>query len=186
MLDQPSQFRPLPDRSFIGTWKWEPDQHIFYADEGLSSFFDVSPADAVKGLPASEFLHRLHPKDRASVIPTFSQAAQNGLPFAGSYRVITKHGGIRQVRSFGRPFGKKDGSWQYVGAIIDMGLSSDSRSAMRAAVDHLVVAGELLRAEPQSILSRLVEAVLLEAGHGAAQELIREGAAVRARNFPKP
>lgn len=157
------------DQAFIGTWKWEPDRHLFFADEGLSSFFDVSPEEAVRGLPSETFLRALHPADRAVVLPKLRLAAQNGLPFSESYRVMTKHEGFRQVRSYGRPFGRKSAGWHYVGAVLDMGRGPDERTALNAAIDHLMVARDLLAGEPPSILARLVEAVLLEAGYELAR-----------------
>jgi PAS domain-containing protein len=178
MLSWSSNSQFPNDRSFIGTWKWDPDRHLFYTDEGLSAFFNVSPEAAVEGLPTEDFLRSLHPDDRAVVSPKFRLAAQNGLPFSESYRVRTKQDGFRQVRSYGRPFGKKSASWQYVGAILDMGQGPEERTALTTAIDHLMMARELLSSEQPTILARLVEAVLLEAGYELARHWAQEPEAI--------
>ncbi|WP_427024700.1 PAS domain-containing protein [Aureimonas ureilytica] len=170
MLDLVRQFRFLPDQAFVGTWKWEPDRGLFYTDEGLSRFFDVPYEAALKGLPTTEFTRHLHPDDRARVSPRFRSAAERGLPFSESYRVMTRHNSFRHVRSYGRPLGAPDGERQYVGAIIDIGQIPDDRGALIVAIDHLMMARESLKTQPPSMLERLIEAVLLEAGHELAKQ----------------
>lgn len=149
--------------AFIGAWKWEPDRQVIYADEGMSEFFGVPTKDGLAGVSSQEFRRRIHLDDRARIGPKLIRAADNRLPFSISYRVVTPTQGIRQVRSFGRPLNQQGHTTEYIGAIIDMGSGSSANSPLVEAIDLLVSAREQMANADHPILTKLVDAVLLEA-----------------------
>lgn len=149
--------------TFVGAWKWEPDRQIIYADEGMSAFFGVPVEDGLAGVSSLQFRQRIHLDDRARIGPKLIRAADNRLPFSLCYRVVTPAQGIRQVRSFGRPVNAQGQTTEYIGAIIDMGSGSNANSPLVEAIDFLVSAREQMANADHPILTKLVEAVLLEA-----------------------
>jgi hypothetical protein len=160
-----SSHRPsiTTNSAFVGAWKWQPDRQILYADEGMSAFFGVSTKDGLAGVPSLQFGQRIHLEDRARIRPKLIRAADNRLPFSISYRVVTPTQGIRQVRSFGRPLHSQGQTTEYIGAIIDMGSGSNASSPLVEAIDLLVSAREQMANADHPILTKLVDAVLLEA-----------------------
>lgn len=151
---------------FVGAWKWVPDTRLMFADEGMSEFFGVPVQDGLAGLPTLDFLQRIHLNDRARIGPKLVQAADGQLPFSVTYRVVTPNNGIRQVRSYGRPLRPltpQGQPLQYVGAIVDMGPGSSANLPLVEAIYLLVGARNQMAHADQPLLTKLIDAVLLEA-----------------------
>lgn len=69
----------------------------------------IGPQVQRYGFTAAELLHRsfdelIHPEDRASVMRGFRRTLATGEEMAGTFRVVTKDGGIVWFEEIGRPF----------------------------------------------------------------------------------
>ncbi len=82
----------------IGTWDWDVQNDLVYADERFAKLYGVDPEFARRGTPIQEFFRNIHPDDldRTSHL---IQAVMQGKPdFAAEYRVI-QSGGANQASS---------------------------------------------------------------------------------------
>ncbi|WP_062207557.1 PAS domain-containing protein [Aureimonas sp. AU12] len=169
-----SQRSSIAARSaFVGAWKWEPESQRIYADEGMSAFFGVPMQDGLAGLSTLDFRSRIHLDDRARIGPQLVRAADHHLPFSINYRVVTPHQGIRQVRSFGRPLTPRGQTPEYIGAILDMGSGSNDSSPLVEAIDLLISARDQMARADHAILTKLIDAVLMEASRELSRRMDR-------------
>ena len=61
----------------MGTWIWEVETNRVFADRNLARMFNVSTVDA-EGGPVENYLHAVHPDDRAQTQEAISQAVREG------------------------------------------------------------------------------------------------------------
>ncbi len=86
----------------VGTWDWDVPGGRVYSNLQFARLFSVDPDRAVAGAPISEFLHSIHPDDRARVSEQIQRVLETGSDFAEEYRVVTESGSVRWIYARGR------------------------------------------------------------------------------------
>jgi PAS domain S-box-containing protein len=113
----------------LAIWDWDVD---------ASSIRRSPDAEALFGLPREStgpaellFLRRVHPDDRARVLPVVRKAAATGDPFTLEYRLVLPDGRIRHVVDVGRPGARSAGSKRMHGAMKDVTAEREAQEALR-------------------------------------------------------
>jgi len=133
------------------TWVWEIAEDRVFADKNLSTFFNVSEADA-NGGPFSAYLPSIHPDDREMVSAAVSQVLRTGADeYHTEYRVtgadqvqrwIIARGDIERDRS-GRPL-------RMVGVVIDVTERKRAEEALQRSL-----------AQSSAIFNQMTEGLVL-------------------------
>lgn len=81
--------RPFTTRpKIVGLWDWDISNNRSYLDQGCADFFGVDPDDAARGQPLDNYLHGLHPDDKAYFSRTIDKVVRDGGEFEAEYRLI--------------------------------------------------------------------------------------------------
>lgn len=118
-------------------------------------------------------MNGIHPDDRTHVSERISEAVATGRPFHETYRVQSQAFGTRLIRAEGVCF--RDGLGlpsAYPGLAIDITNAMESEPRVEV-INKLMEAHEFARRTKESLLTRLIEAVLLEAGRAYAEHIRR-------------
>ncbi len=86
----------------VGTWDWDVNRNLVYADEGFAKIYGVDAKRAREGSPLEEFTSNMHPGDRERVGEEIQRALANGEEFASEYRITQQDGSVRWVAARGR------------------------------------------------------------------------------------
>ena len=86
----------------IGTWDWDVNKDLVYADEGFARLYGVAPEKAATGVTIGEFMRNMHPDDRGRVERAIERALRTGEEFNSEYRLNQSDGSVRWVSAVGR------------------------------------------------------------------------------------
>ena len=169
------QSTPLPT-SITGTWRWDFEAGLFFADDRVCRLFDLPSSWGRLGVSSERFLEQLHHQDRVSLVERLTHVRRRHDPFFEIYRVLGPAQSTVWVRSFGLPVREADGSCRsYVGLILSARPSlSVPESAEDELVDTLMRAHDLAEGLGIDIVSRLLQVVLLETGRQIATGLTQD------------
>lgn len=157
--------------AIIGLWSGRFDTGLVYADKALRELFGLGLDGQGDGVPLATLLENVVPADRPRLQADMARAATVGTSFYTTYRVNTFQG-VRRVATCGQCFLGQDGrADHYHGITLDSGEEGDARSPRAEVVDHLMAAREAAGLAGDRLLGRLIEAVMLEAGRGLAEEM---------------
>jgi len=92
----------LDAASVVGTWDWDVQSDLVYADERFASLYGVDPELAAVGAPIAEFVRGIHPDDRSRIDEQIRQSLETGGALAAEYRTIDKDGRVHWVFAQGR------------------------------------------------------------------------------------
>jgi PAS domain S-box-containing protein len=87
----------LEASSVVGTWDWDIQSNLVYADERFAILYGVDPEAAAAGAPIASFIDGIYPSDRNRIKDRIQQAVETCTPLAAEYRTIDKFGQIRWV-----------------------------------------------------------------------------------------
>lgn len=85
----------------VGTWDWDIGEDRFIADAHFAQLHGVDPAMASQ-LPISDYLHGVHPEDRAMIARSIKHCITHGTEYAEEYRLLQPDGQLRWVFARGR------------------------------------------------------------------------------------
>jgi two-component system, cell cycle sensor histidine kinase and response regulator CckA len=103
----------------MGTWRWDITSDTYTFDEALHALFGLGPDEQIRTF--ADFLERLHPEDRSSVVLAFQRAVDEGVSFNVEFRVPLPGGGLRWLRDQGTVVRDPEGAAQSLtGACVDM------------------------------------------------------------------
>lgn len=159
-----------------GTWRWDFEAGLFFADERVCRLFDLPSAWGRLGVSSERFLEQLHHQDRVSLTARLAAVRRRHDPFFEIYRVLGPAQSVVWVRSFGLPVREADGSCRsYVGLILSARTSlAVSEAAEDELVDTLMRAHDLAESLGIDIVSRLLQVVLLETGRQIATDMTKD------------
>ncbi|MBX5203865.1 PAS domain-containing protein [Rhizobium sp. NZLR1] len=84
----------------FGFWRINIETGHFFASEDVHEIFDLPYSNGPVNL--TELMSRIHEEDRSLIAQTFEEASRHGVGFHFVYRVDSRLGGYKLVRSVGR------------------------------------------------------------------------------------
>ncbi|MEB0058156.1 PAS domain-containing protein [Variovorax sp. LG9.2] len=91
----------LSASAIVGTWMWDVQTDMVFADEALATAFSLQAPDRQGGLPISRFLEAIHPDDLSKVQAAIAESLAQGAPYRVEYRVRTLDARWRWVEASG-------------------------------------------------------------------------------------
>jgi PAS domain S-box-containing protein len=110
----------LEASSVVGTWDWDIQSDLVYADERFAILYGVDPEFAAAGAPIASFVNGIYPDDRNRIKEQIQQAVETGAPLAAEYRTIDKYGQIRWVFAQGRCYHAAGQPVRFPGIAVDI------------------------------------------------------------------
>ncbi|MCF4996405.1 PAS domain S-box protein [Pseudomonas syringae] len=121
----------------VGTWDWDIGEDRFIADAHFAQLHGVDPASAGQ-LPISEYLHGVHPEDRAMVTRSIKHCISQGTEYAEEYRLLQADGQLRWVFARGRCYKDHHGRpVRFLGAALDLTERKHTEQALRQSQTEL-------------------------------------------------
>ncbi|WP_422570186.1 PAS domain-containing protein [Antarcticirhabdus aurantiaca] len=155
--------------NLLGFWRLDPTSQVVHADERVCAAFGVAPEEGHARTALSRFAAKIHPEDPEPFAASLREAYENGTTFAPTYRIVDGHPEPQPVSGLGRAFhGQGEVTRYYADALFEARPAKPQGHARIDMVNHLIAALDLARELDEDILSRLIEAVLLEAGRRLA------------------
>ena len=121
----------------VGTWDWDISEDRFIADAHFAQLHGVDPAMANQ-LPISEYLHGVHPQDRALITRSIKHCITHGSEYAEEYRLLQTDGQMRWVFARGRCYKDHHGRpIRFLGAALDLTERKHTEQALRQSQTEL-------------------------------------------------
>ncbi|VVP82969.1 Sensor histidine kinase RcsC [Pseudomonas fluorescens] len=121
----------------VGTWDWDIGEDRFIADAHFAQLHGVDPALSGQ-LPISEYLHAVHPEDRALIARSIKQCITQGSEYAEEYRLLQADGQLRWVFARGRCYKDHHGRpIRFLGAALDLTERKNTEQALRQSQTEL-------------------------------------------------
>ncbi|UFP97593.1 PAS domain-containing hybrid sensor histidine kinase/response regulator [Pseudomonas fitomaticsae] len=121
----------------VGTWDWDIGEDRFIADAHFAQLHGVDPALAGQ-LPISEYLHGVHPEDRALIARSIKHCITHGTEYAEEYRLLQANGELRWVFARGRCYKDHHGRpMRFLGAALDLTERKHTEQALRQSQTEL-------------------------------------------------
>ncbi|WP_061935064.1 PAS domain-containing protein [Aureimonas sp. AU22] len=169
-----------PADELIGIWTSDKVNNLVIADQRVCEYFNVDPNHGQSGVPLRTFLDAVHPDDLPELTRRSAQAIASGEAFQASYRVISVIHGLRQVHASGQCFLNRAGDCTHLSGYLlsgdaSTGAASGPTGLLSEVIENLMQARDLADDAGESLLRRLIEAVLLEAGFRLAAHMRSDG-----------
>jgi PAS domain S-box-containing protein len=111
----------------VGTWDWDISEDRFIADAHFAQLHGIDPAMAGQ-LPISDYLHGVHPEDRAMIATEYAE----------EYRLLQPDGQLRWVFARGRCYKDHHGRpIRFLGAALDLTERKNTEQALRQSQTEL-------------------------------------------------
>lgn len=121
----------------VGTWDWDISEDRFIADAHFAQLHGIDPAMANQ-LPISEYLHGVHPQDRALIARSIKHCITHGSEYAEEYRLLQSDGQLRWVFARGRCYKDHHGQpTRFLGAALDLTDRKHTEQALRQSQTEL-------------------------------------------------
>jgi PAS domain S-box-containing protein len=121
----------------VGTWDWDISEDRFIADAHFAQLHSIDPAMASQ-LPISEYLHGVHPEDRALIARSIKHCITHGSEYAEEYRLLQTDGQMRWVFARGRCYKDHHGRpMRFLGAALDLTERKHTEQALRQSQTEL-------------------------------------------------
>ncbi|MBN3862159.1 PAS domain-containing protein [Pseudomonas frederiksbergensis] len=121
----------------VGTWDWDIGEDRFIADAHFAQLHGVAPGMASQ-LPISEYLHGVHPEDRAMIARSIKHCITHGSEYAEEYRLLQADGQLRWVFARGRCYKDHHGRpIRFLGAALDLTERKHIEQALRQSQTEL-------------------------------------------------
>ncbi|MBV7548369.1 PAS domain S-box protein [Pseudomonas sp. PDM26] len=121
----------------VGTWDWDISEDRFIADANFAQLHGIDPAMASQ-LPISEYLHGVHPQDRALIARSIKHCITHGTEYAEEYRLLQTDGQMRWVFARGRCYKDHHGRpMRFLGAALDLTERKHTEQALRQSQTEL-------------------------------------------------
>ncbi|MBK5529755.1 PAS domain-containing protein [Pseudomonas sp. TH06] len=121
----------------VGTWDWDIGEDRFIADAHFAQLHGIDPSRAGQ-LPISDYLHGVHPEDRALVARSIKHCITHGTEYAEEYRLLLPDGEQRWVFARGRCYKDHHGRpVRFLGAALDLTERKQTEQALRQSQTEL-------------------------------------------------
>jgi PAS domain S-box-containing protein len=121
----------------VGTWDWDISEDRFIADAHFAQLHGIDPTMASQ-LPITEYLHGVHPEDRALIARSIKHCITHGTEYAEEYRLLQTDGQMRWVFARGRCYKDHHGRpMRFLGAALDLTERKHTEQALRQSQTEL-------------------------------------------------
>jgi PAS domain S-box-containing protein len=121
----------------VGTWDWDIREDRFIADAHFAQLHGVDPGKA-RELPITDYLHGVHPEDRALIARSIKHCITHGTEYAEEYRLLQADGQLRWVFARGRCYKDHHGRpVRFLGAALDLTERKHTEQALRQSQTEL-------------------------------------------------
>jgi len=110
----------LEASSVVGTWDWDIQSDLVYADERFATLYGVDPEAAARGAPLASFLKGIHPSDIGRIGDLIRDAVETGRTLAAEYRTIDKNRQVHWVFAQGRCYRAAGQPIRFPGVCVDI------------------------------------------------------------------
>ncbi|WP_262028962.1 PAS domain-containing sensor histidine kinase [Microvirga sp. Mcv34] len=110
----------LDAASVVGTWDWDIQSDLVYADERFASLYGVDPETAAAGTPIADFIGGIHPDDRGRMQDLIKRSLETSESLAAEYRTIDKNGRLHWVFAQGRCYRAAGQPVRFPGISVDI------------------------------------------------------------------
>ncbi len=114
----------------IGSWEWDIQNKVVYADPEVAKIYNVDPKAAESGIAESLFGIAIYPEDLPTIGMAVKQAIEDGGGFNVVYRLVQADKSIKWVFAIGRVVFESGVAVRFPGTIID--VTTDERRKLRA------------------------------------------------------
>jgi PAS domain S-box-containing protein len=160
----------LEASSVVGTWDWDIQSDLVYADGRFATLYGVDPEAAAAGAPMASFVNGIYPDDRDHLEGSIQQALKTGSTLAAEYRTIDKHGQIRWVFAQGRCYPATGQPVRFPGIAVDITERKKAEEHRELLINELNHRVKNTLATVQSIASQsLRNADTMEAARSAME-----------------
>lgn len=147
----------------MGGWNWNVDADRVVISSSLAPLFALDLEAEQRGISFDQFLSTVHQDDRERVRLSVLKAIDDGSIYDVVFRVVSSGLGSRWVRSKGQCYYDDKGELvQMTGFAVEAVPASSTLHA--AIADRLIEARTLSVAAHERMLTKLIDAVILEAG----------------------
>jgi formate hydrogenlyase transcriptional activator len=101
----------------MGSWAFDPDGFYYWSPE-LFRMHGLDPASRPPSV--QEYLDRVHPQDRESMVDIIKRVLAEDTPFDATKRIVRPDGQVRYIRCVGVPVVENQNLKKYVGSAIDV------------------------------------------------------------------
>jgi PAS domain S-box-containing protein len=130
----------------IGTWDWDVQSDLIYANEGFAHMFGVDPARAASGLSLGEFSRNIHPDDKVRVSEAIESAVQSGNEYRCEYRLVQPDNSHRWISAVGKcNLDAARAPLRFPGVAVDITEMRRSDDALRKSEQSLRIAASTAR-----------------------------------------
>lgn len=158
LSDARSRLNSLLEAGEFGTWEWDVESDLFYADQNLESMFGVVD-QTVEAISLASYLESVHEEDRLRVESTLRKTIETGRRLEVDYRILDSLGETHWVIARGRVEENSAGRpTRVAGMIIDV---TERRKAEIALAESRQFLEETLDALPAHIAVINREGVIL-------------------------
>ena len=168
-------------RRLVGVWSMDVASELVVADGMVCEYFNVDPAQGLRGAPLRKYLDAVSADDRDELQRLIRIAVGSDGPFVASYRVESVLHGSQVILARGRCFRNVAGHAVHLSGYVETssveaseGAPKDSMRMHLELVEHLVEARLRAVQLEADVLEKLISAVMLEAGYQLASQVTRE------------
>lgn len=154
------------DAARMGLWSWDIQTGIIFWSDMIYDLFGIAPKSS-STLTYQDYLHVIHPEDRAGVEAAIQHALKNPkLFYSVEHRIIKIDGEIRWISGQGRVYTDKDGNpMRMAGMVADITERKLSEDALHQAHRQLEANAQMLKRRSQLLqvaaeVSRAASAIL--------------------------
>ncbi len=138
LSEMASRLQMAIEASQMGVWEYHHDLKKSKWDSGIRKMYEIT--DGEEWRDANEWPRMLHPEDREKTMASLQDCLSNGTDVAVDYRIITKTGKLRHIRSLARQHrNSQKGDPRLLGVNIDMTddvLKTQELEAARASLEY--------------------------------------------------
>ncbi|HYE30604.1 MAG TPA: PAS domain-containing protein, partial [Methylomirabilota bacterium] len=157
LRESQERLRAALDASQTGTFYWDIITNQVDWDDALDALFGVTARESARSL--SEFVERVHPEDRATVLSACERCAAAGADFDLEFRIIWPDGSVRWLHDRGRTFFSNGKRKYMAGACVDITHRKLGEAQLRAQKQalELIVRGRPLVEILETLTSSMEE-----------------------------
>lgn len=162
---------------FLGVWTWNVRTRLVVACRDVCLYADIPSENGIHGVTTERFYAAIHADDHEELDRRVDLTLQGDDLFLAEYRLVSAEYGTVWVRSTGRCFRDTAGNPTHISGYLSRitpirDAKPDDETVLAEVIESLTTARDAAASLSKPVLSKLISAVLLEAGFQLAN-LIR-------------
>ncbi|MCY7280081.1 MAG: PAS domain-containing protein [Sphingomonas bacterium] len=179
LRESEARFRRIADSAPVPMWVTRLDRSRDFVNQAYVELMGVAPEEARR----INWMHRVHPDDRAAVIAGTIAGEASGDAFTTEARFEVRPGHWRWMRAVSQPrFGPGGALVGYIGVSTDVTLAKESEIELRRMVEDRTAKLQASEARVRAIFDTVLEVIVLLDPDGTILEINRVNTSWRADN----